>query len=129
MGGHCVSPFTQSGILRDSAYIGLKSYSADAGRDKSKFPPPIRGFTVHVPPDKTLHPLADALNLFEKDKFSAQVTYCDGVARYVNDLSGEHLDAALDGRRLEAIPVFAAMAGYTYYCNDVRSCLYKTKVR
>jgi hypothetical protein len=62
--------------------------------------------------------LAGALNLFEKDKFSAQVTYGEGVARYVNDLSGENLDAALDGERLEAIPVFAAMAGYTHHWND-----------
>ncbi|HET6408223.1 MAG TPA: DcaP family trimeric outer membrane transporter, partial [Chthoniobacteraceae bacterium] len=31
--------------------------------------------------------LCGALNVFEKDKFSAQVTYGEGVARYVNDLS------------------------------------------
>lgn len=62
--------------------------------------------------------LAGALNLFEKDKFSAQVTFGEGVARYINDLSGENLDATLDGGRLEAIPVFAAMAGYTHHWND-----------
>ncbi|HET6406361.1 MAG TPA: DcaP family trimeric outer membrane transporter [Chthoniobacteraceae bacterium] len=59
-----------------------------------------------------------ALNLFEKDKLSAQVTYGEGVARYINDLSGENLDAAVDGGRLEAIPVFAAMAGYTHHWNE-----------
>jgi hypothetical protein len=62
--------------------------------------------------------LAGALNVFEKDKFSAQVTYGEGVARYINDLSGENLDAALDGDRLEAIPVFAAMAGYTHHWDE-----------
>ncbi|MDB6175624.1 MAG: hypothetical protein JWL59_4935 [Chthoniobacteraceae bacterium] len=59
--------------------------------------------------------LAGALNLFGKDKISAQATYGEGVARYINDLSGENLDAALDDGRLEAIPVFAAMAGYTHH--------------
>jgi hypothetical protein len=62
--------------------------------------------------------LSAALNLFEKDELSAQVTYGEGVARYINDLGGENLDAALDGGRLEAIPVLAAMAGYTHHWND-----------
>ncbi|MES2570979.1 MAG: DcaP family trimeric outer membrane transporter, partial [Verrucomicrobiota bacterium] len=62
--------------------------------------------------------LAGALNLFGKDKISAQVTYGEGVARYINDLSGENLDAALDGGRLEAIPVLAAMAGYTHHWHE-----------
>jgi hypothetical protein len=62
--------------------------------------------------------LAGALNLFEKDKLSAQVTYGEGVARYINDLSGESMDAALDAGSLEPIPVFAAMAGYTHHWND-----------
>jgi hypothetical protein len=62
--------------------------------------------------------LGGALNLFEKDKLSAQVTYGEGVARYINDISGENLDAALDGGRLEAIPVLAVMAGYSHQWND-----------
>jgi hypothetical protein len=63
--------------------------------------------------------IAGALNVFEKDKFSAQVTYGEGVARYVNDLSGENLDAAMDSQgHLEAIPVFAAMAGYTHHWGE-----------
>ena len=62
--------------------------------------------------------LGGALNLFKKDKFSAQVTYGEGVSRYINDLSGEDMDATLDGGRLEAIPVFAAMAGYTHHWSD-----------
>lgn len=59
-----------------------------------------------------------ALNVFEKDKLTAQVTYGDGVARYINDLSGENLDAAIENDRLESVPVFAAMAGYTHHWND-----------
>jgi len=62
--------------------------------------------------------LAGALNIFEKDKLSGQVTYGQGVARYINDLSGENLDAALDHHRLKAIPVFAAMAGYTHQWSE-----------
>lgn len=62
--------------------------------------------------------LSGALNLFEKDKLAAQVTYGEGVARYINDLSGTGMDAALDGGRLEAIPIWAAMVGYTHHWND-----------
>ncbi len=35
-----------------------------------------------------------------------------------NDLSGENLDAAVVNGRLEAIPVFAAIAGYTHNWNE-----------
>lgn len=62
--------------------------------------------------------LSGALNLFEKDKLSAQLTYGEGIARYINDLSGTDMDAALDGARLEAIPIWAAMVGYTHHWND-----------
>lgn len=62
--------------------------------------------------------VAAALNVFEKDKLSAQVTYGEGVARYINDLSGENLDAVIQNGRLKAVPVFAAMAGYTHHWND-----------
>lgn len=62
--------------------------------------------------------LAGAVNVGEKDKLSAQVTYGHGVARYINDLSGENLDAAVENGALEAIPVFAVMAGYTHHWND-----------
>jgi DcaP outer membrane protein len=61
--------------------------------------------------------LAGALNI-GKDKFSGQVTYGEGIARYINDLSGENLDAAIHNGRLEAIPVFAAAAGYTHQWTD-----------
>lgn len=62
--------------------------------------------------------LAGALNVGEKDKLSAQVTYGEGVARYINDLSGENLDAAIEDGRLDAVPVFAVMAGYTHHWSD-----------
>jgi hypothetical protein len=62
--------------------------------------------------------LSGSLNIGEKDKLSAQATYGEGISRYINDLSGEELDAALDGGNFEAIPVFAAMAGYTHHWND-----------
>jgi hypothetical protein len=62
--------------------------------------------------------LSGSLNVSEKDKFSAQVSYGEGIARYVNDLSGENLDAAFVAGDLEPIPVFAAMAGYTHHWND-----------
>lgn len=61
--------------------------------------------------------LAGVLNIGE-DKLSGQVMYGEGAARYVNDLSGQNMDAALDGGRLEAIPVFAAMAGYTHQWDE-----------
>jgi len=62
--------------------------------------------------------LSGALNLFENDKFTAQVTYGEGISRYVNDTSGEDLDATLDHGRFRAIPVFATMAGYTHQWSE-----------
>jgi hypothetical protein len=62
--------------------------------------------------------LSGSLNLFENDKFVAQATYGEGIARYVNDLSGEDLDATLDHGRFKAIPVFATMAGYTHQWSE-----------
>ena len=61
--------------------------------------------------------LGGAVNVGAKDKLSAQVTYGNGVARYLND-GGDSLDAAIENGRLEAIPVFAAMVGYTHHWND-----------
>lgn len=61
--------------------------------------------------------LSGSLNVFTTDKLSAQVTYGEGVARYINDLGGQNYDAAMDGGRLVALPVFAAMVGYTHPWN------------
>jgi len=77
--------------------------------------------TEHGPKENTTGwgvNLAGSVNVFEKDKFSAQVTYGEGIARYVNDLSGETLDAALDHGHFDALPVFAVMGGYTHHWND-----------
>lgn len=56
-----------------------------------------------------------AFNLFAKDKLLWQVAYGHGIARYINDIGGGTLDAAPDNSgELEAIPVFAAVLGYTH---------------
>jgi len=62
--------------------------------------------------------LSGALNLFENDKLTGQVSYGHGIARYVNDLGGQDLDAALDHGSFKAIPAFATMAGYTHQWSD-----------
>ena len=62
--------------------------------------------------------LSGALNLFENDKLSAQVTYGEGVSRYINDLSGELLDTARNNGKFRAIPAFATMIGYTHQWSE-----------
>jgi hypothetical protein len=42
----------------------------------------------------------------------------EGVARYLNDLTGENLDAAFVDGELRAVPVFGVMVGYTHHWND-----------
>ena len=46
------------------------------------------------------------------------MTYGEGVGRYLNDLSGENLDAAFVNGELQAVPVFGAMVGYTHHWDD-----------
>jgi hypothetical protein len=92
------------GHLQGSALFREISFESDNGPSEDTF-----GWGLS---------LSGSLNVFEKDKLSAQVTYGEGVARYINDLGGETLDAALDGGRLEAIPVLAAMVGYTHHWNE-----------
>jgi len=55
-----------------------------------------------------------SLNVLANDKLSWQVTYGEGIAHYVNDLTSLSLDAALDDGKLKAIPVLATMAAYTH---------------
>ena len=62
--------------------------------------------------------VSGGLNVFAKDSVTGQVSYGRGMARYVNDLGGLGLDAAYDGQRLTAIPVFATTAAYTHQWND-----------
>jgi hypothetical protein len=92
------------GHMQASAVFRELSFESDEGPSRDIF-----GWGVS---------LSGALNLFEKDKLSAQVTYGEGVARYINDLSGENLDAAFVGDELRAIPVFAAMVGYTHHWDE-----------
>lgn len=92
------------GHLQSAAIFRELSYEADDGPDEDVF-----GWGVN---------LSGSLNVCDKDKLSAQVTYGEGIARYINDLSGESLDAALSDGELDAVPVFAAMAGYTHHWND-----------
>jgi hypothetical protein len=92
------------GHLQSAAIFRELSYEADDGPDENVF-----GWGVN---------LSGSLNVFDKDKLSAQVTYGEGIARYINDLSGESLDAALSDGQLDALPVFAAMAGYTHHWSD-----------
>lgn len=80
------------------------SFESDSGPSRDQF-----GWGVSM---------SGALKLPNKDKFSLQATYGNGVARYINDLSGQDLDAALVHDRLEATPVFATMAGYTHRWTD-----------
>ena len=92
------------GHLQATAIFRDLAYEADDGPDDN-----VTGWGVS---------LSGSLNVFEKDKLSAQVTYGEGIARYINDLSGEDLDAAIDDGDLEAIPVIATMAGYTHHWSE-----------
>ncbi|GAA5129207.1 porin [Luteolibacter yonseiensis] len=92
-----------TGHIQSAAIFRELSYESDHGPDDD-----VLGWGVNF---------SGSLNIGEKDKLSAQATYGEGISRYINDLSGENLDAAFDGGDFEAIPVFAAMAGYTHHWN------------
>lgn len=92
------------GHLQGAALFRELSFETDNGPSEDTF-----GWGVS---------LSAAVNTFKEDTLFLQATYGEGVGRYINDLSGENMDAALDDGRLEAIPVWAAMAGYTHHWND-----------
>jgi hypothetical protein len=92
------------GHLQTSTVFRELSFESDDGPDDNVF-----GWGVS---------LSGALNLFEKDKLALQVTYGEGASRYINDLSGELLDAALENGKFCAIPAFATMIGYTHHWNE-----------
>ena len=94
----------ERGHLQTAAIFRQLSFESDEGPDEDVF-----GWGVN---------LSGSLNVGDKDKFSAQVTYGEGISRYINDLSGENLDAAVQDGHLDAVPVFAAMAGYTHHWNE-----------
>jgi hypothetical protein len=55
-----------------------------------------------------------AFSLFDADKLVWQAAYGEGMARYVNDISGADLDAAPDkSGDLKALPILATTVGYT----------------
>jgi hypothetical protein len=70
---------------------------------------------------------ATSLNVFEKDSVQAQLTYGEGYFHFANDnftYSGFNGgDAAYNSAgKLEALPFFSAMAGYTHkWCDKFRS--------
>ena len=62
--------------------------------------------------------LSGAFNLCETDSLQAQVTYGEGIFRYVND-DFVNNDAAFDQNgELTAIPFFGAVIGYTHKWSD-----------
>jgi DcaP outer membrane protein len=63
--------------------------------------------------------LAGSLNLFAHDTLTAEGTYGEGIARYIQDPSGLGEDAALDGHgNLRALPVWGVAVGYTHQWID-----------
>jgi hypothetical protein len=77
------------------------------------------GYEVDNAPDDSVFGwgvnAAGAFNVFGSDKLSWQVAYGEGMARYVNDIGSADLDAAPDSSgNLRALPIFAAVAGYTH---------------
>ncbi|MFI5181406.1 MAG: DcaP family trimeric outer membrane transporter [Thermoanaerobaculia bacterium] len=59
--------------------------------------------------------LSGAVNVLAADNVSYQIAYGEGIARYVNDLSGLNMDAGADeSGNLKAIPVFAPAIGYNH---------------
>ena len=62
--------------------------------------------------------LASSINVWKKDSAQAQLTYGEGIFRYMND-DFINNDAAFDSDGdLTPIPVFGAMAGYTHHWSD-----------
>jgi hypothetical protein len=63
--------------------------------------------------------LAGSFNVFHRDSVQAQLTYGEGIFRYIND-DFVNNDAAFNASgNLEAIPCLAATIGYTHRWNDV----------
>ncbi len=62
--------------------------------------------------------LASSINVFERDSIQAQLTYGEGIFRYMNDDFINNDAAFNSGGELQAIPVFGAMIGYTHHWSD-----------
>jgi hypothetical protein len=62
--------------------------------------------------------LASSINVFERDSLQTQLTYGEGIFRYMND-DFINNDAAFDqSGNLQPIPCFGAMIGYTHRWSD-----------
>jgi hypothetical protein len=63
--------------------------------------------------------LSGEINLFTHDALTFQGTYGDGIARYIQDPSGQNEDAALDDNGvLRALPAWGVAIGYTHQWTD-----------
>jgi hypothetical protein len=62
--------------------------------------------------------LSSGINVFERDSMQAQLTYGEGIFHFANDNFFNN-DAAYDASgRLQALPYFGALAGYTHHWSD-----------
>jgi hypothetical protein len=83
-----------------------------------------RDLTVESPSGASRSTTGWGVNLsgarrFGSDVLSYQIVYGEGVGRYINDTSGQSLDAAADfDGELSAIPVFAPVFGYGHAWNE-----------
>ena len=62
--------------------------------------------------------LADSINVFKRDSFQTQLTYGEGIFRYINDDFMNNDAAITPSGNLKALSVWAAMAGYTHVWTD-----------
>jgi len=63
--------------------------------------------------------LTGEVNLFAHDALTFEGTYGEGIARYIQDPSGQNEDAALDSHgNLRALPAWGVAAGYTHQWID-----------
>jgi type II secretory pathway pseudopilin PulG len=89
------------GHVQVSGLFRCIGYEADNAPDDSVF-----GWGINA---------SGVFKVFAADKFLWQFAYGEGMARYVNDIGSADLDAAPDSTgQLQAIPVGAAMLGYTH---------------
>ena len=62
--------------------------------------------------------LSGGFDVFGSDSLQAEITYGEGIFRYIND-DFQNTDAAFDSdNNLEALPVVAGLFGYTHHWNE-----------
>jgi hypothetical protein len=62
--------------------------------------------------------LSGGFDVFGNDSLQAEITYGEGIFRYIND-DFQNTDAAFDSdSNLEALPVVAGLFGYTHHWNE-----------